>query len=84
MNAFHSKHELTIGLASVMALGDGKPWLAFGAPGGDGQTQTNVQILNNIRVFGMTPQEARTGSAGHSDVGCSEPSTRNIENWNRG
>ena len=45
-------------LAPVMALRDGKPWLAFGTPGGDGQTQTHVQVLNNILLFGMTPQEA--------------------------
>ena len=45
-------------LAPVMALRDGKPWLAFGTPGGDGQTQTQVQVLNNILLFGMTPQEA--------------------------
>jgi len=45
-------------LAPVMALRDGKPWLAFGTPGGDGQTQTHIQILNNMLLFGMTPQEA--------------------------
>ena len=45
-------------LAPVMALRDGKPWLAFGTPGGDGQTQTHIQVLNNILLFGMTPQEA--------------------------
>ena len=45
-------------LSPVMALRDGKPWLAFGTPGGDGQTQTHLQVLNNILLFGMTPQEA--------------------------
>ena len=45
-------------LSPVMVLQDGKPWLAFGTPGGDGQTQTHVQVLNNILLFGMTPQEA--------------------------
>jgi gamma-glutamyltranspeptidase/glutathione hydrolase len=45
-------------LAPVMALREGKPWLAFGTPGGDGQTHTHVQVLNNILLFGMTPQEA--------------------------
>ncbi|MBI4501312.1 MAG: gamma-glutamyltransferase [Gemmatimonadetes bacterium] len=45
-------------LCPVLALKDGKPWLAFGTPGGDGQTHTNLQVLNNILLFGMTPQEA--------------------------
>ncbi len=45
-------------LAPVMALREGKPWLAFGTPGGDGQTHTHVQVLNNVLLFGMTPQEA--------------------------
>jgi gamma-glutamyltranspeptidase/glutathione hydrolase len=34
------------------------PWLAVGTPGGDGQTHTLTQVINNIAVFGMTPQEA--------------------------
>jgi gamma-glutamyltranspeptidase/glutathione hydrolase len=45
-------------LAPGMALRDGNPWLAFGTPGGDGQTHTHVQVLNNVLLFGMTPQEA--------------------------
>lgn len=45
-------------LCPVLVLQDGKPWLAFGTPGGDGQTQTHIQVLNNIVLFGMTPQEA--------------------------
>ena len=45
-------------LCPVLALRDGVPWLAFGTPGGDGQTQTHIQVLNNIVAFGVTPQEA--------------------------
>jgi gamma-glutamyltranspeptidase / glutathione hydrolase len=45
-------------LCPALALKDGVPWLAFGTPGGDGQTHTLVQVLNDILVFGMTPQEA--------------------------
>jgi gamma-glutamyltranspeptidase/glutathione hydrolase len=45
-------------LCPVLALRDGSPWLAFGTPGGDGQTHTHLQVLNNIVAFGMTPQEA--------------------------
>jgi gamma-glutamyltranspeptidase/glutathione hydrolase len=39
-------------------LSNERPWLAVGTPGGDGQTHTIVQVLNNIRLFGMNPQEA--------------------------
>jgi len=45
-------------LSPAMVLREGRPWLAFGTPGGDGQTHTLIQVLNNIRFFGMTPQEA--------------------------
>ena len=45
-------------LCPVLALRDGVPWLAFGTPGGDGQTHTHIQVLTNILAFGMTPQEA--------------------------
>ncbi|MDH5805926.1 MAG: gamma-glutamyltransferase family protein, partial [Gemmatimonadota bacterium] len=45
-------------LSPSMALKDGKPWLVFGTPGGDGQTHTLTQVMNNILLFGMTPQEA--------------------------
>ncbi len=45
-------------LSPAMILNDGRPWLTFGTPGGDGQTHTLVQVLNNILLFGMTPQEA--------------------------
>ena len=45
-------------LCPVLALRDGVPWLAFGTPGGDGQTHTHIQVLNNVLAFGMTPQQA--------------------------
>lgn len=32
--------------------------ITVGTPGGDVQTQTNVQVLLNVLVFGMDPQEA--------------------------
>ncbi len=41
-----------------MVLKDGKLFMSFGTPGGDTQTQTNVQVLLNIVVFGMDPQQA--------------------------
>jgi gamma-glutamyltranspeptidase/glutathione hydrolase len=59
-------HTLTPLLAlsgeGVGANGQGPPQgnLAFtlGTPGGDGQTQSLLQIINNLLLFGMTPQEA--------------------------
>ncbi len=45
-------------LCPALALRGAKPWLGFATPGGDGQTHTLVQVLNNILLFGMTPQEA--------------------------
>lgn len=45
-------------LCPALALRAGKPWLAWGTPGGDGQTHTLVQVLNNILLFGMSPHEA--------------------------
>jgi gamma-glutamyltranspeptidase len=46
-------------LAPGMALReDGSLAMVFGTPGGDGQTQTLMQVFNNIVLFGMTPQQA--------------------------
>ncbi len=45
-------------LSPAMVLRNGTPWLTYGTPGGDGQTHTLLQVLNNILVFDMTPQEA--------------------------
>lgn len=45
-------------LTPTMVLRDGRPWLVMGTPGGDGQTHTLTQILHNVLLFGMTPQEA--------------------------
>jgi gamma-glutamyltranspeptidase/glutathione hydrolase len=46
-------------LAPAMALReDGSLYMVFGTPGSDGQTQTLLQVFNNIALFGMTPQRA--------------------------
>lgn len=46
-------------LSPAMALNDdGSLAIAFGTPGGDGQPQTLVQVLNNVLRGGMTPQQA--------------------------
>ena len=46
-------------LAPSMVLhADGAPYMVLGSPGGDGQPQTAVQVLNNLVLFGMAPQAA--------------------------
>ena len=46
-------------LSPAMALNaDGSLFMAFGTPGGDGQPQTLIQVLNNVLQHGMTPQQA--------------------------
>ena len=46
-------------LSPAMVLNpDGSVYMALGSPGGDGQPQTIVQMLNNVLLFGMTPQHA--------------------------
>jgi gamma-glutamyltranspeptidase/glutathione hydrolase len=46
-------------LSPAMVLhSDGSPYMVLGSPGGDGQPQTVVQVLNNILLFGMGPQAA--------------------------
>jgi gamma-glutamyltranspeptidase/glutathione hydrolase len=45
-------------LCPTLVLDGARPWLALGTPGGDGQTHTLLQVLNNIALFGMTPQDA--------------------------
>ncbi len=42
----------------AMVTKDGKPWLAYGVMGGDMQPQGHVQVLLNMVVFGLNPQEA--------------------------
>lgn len=45
-------------LSPTVVLRDGKPFLALSSPGGDAQDQQALQVLLNIAVFGMSPQEA--------------------------
>jgi gamma-glutamyltranspeptidase / glutathione hydrolase len=45
-------------LTPSLALKDGKPFLAWGTPGGDVQDQVNLQVLLNVVDFGMNIQEA--------------------------
>lgn len=45
-------------LCTSMVTRDDRLFMCFVTPAGHAQTQTLVQILNNIVVFGMDPQEA--------------------------
>jgi gamma-glutamyltranspeptidase / glutathione hydrolase len=46
-------------LAPAMVLnGDGSLRMVLGTPGSDGQTQSLLQVFNNMVLFGMTPQRA--------------------------
>ena len=47
-------HTLVPGLA----LREGRPWLAFGSMGGDGQAQTHIQLLARLVDDGQDPQTA--------------------------
>jgi len=45
-------------LTPMMALRDGRLAFTLGTPGGDSQTQSLLQIVDNLLLFGMTPQAA--------------------------
>lgn len=45
-------------LSPLMALQGGQVAFTLGTPGGDSQPQSLLQIVNNMLLFGMTPQEA--------------------------
>jgi gamma-glutamyltranspeptidase/glutathione hydrolase len=45
-------------LSPTLVLRDGKPFLALSSPGGDSQDQQALQVLLDIAVFDMRPQEA--------------------------
>ena len=57
-NVFAPRRRPFHTLCPVIVLSNDLPWLALGTPGGDGQTHTIVQVLNNIQLFGMSPQDA--------------------------
>jgi len=45
-------------LVPAMALRGEDPWMVFGAMGGDGQTQTHLQLLVRMVIDAQLPQEA--------------------------
>jgi gamma-glutamyltranspeptidase / glutathione hydrolase len=42
----------------ALVLKDGKPYMAFGTPGGDVQCQAMLQAFLNVATFGLDPQQA--------------------------
>jgi gamma-glutamyltranspeptidase / glutathione hydrolase len=51
-------HTLVPAFATRMTDAGEEPWMAFGVMGGGMQPQGHVQVLLNMIVFGMDPQEA--------------------------
>jgi gamma-glutamyltranspeptidase/glutathione hydrolase len=45
-------------LVSYLICEDGVPTMTIGCPGGDNQTQADLQLVLNVLVFGMNPQQA--------------------------
>jgi gamma-glutamyltranspeptidase/glutathione hydrolase len=45
-------------LVSYMICEDGVPTTTIGCPGGDDQSQADLQLILNVLVFGMNPQQA--------------------------
>ena len=54
-------------LTPSFALREGKPWLAFGSPGGDAQDQWQALLFLNLVHGGMTLQQAIDAPAFHSE-----------------
>ena len=45
-------------LINYIVSKDGEPVMTIGCPGGDNQAQANLQLLLNVLLFGMDPQQA--------------------------
>ena len=45
-------------LVNYIVCKDGQPVMTFGCPGGDDQAQANLQLMLNVLVFDMDPQQA--------------------------
>jgi gamma-glutamyltranspeptidase len=59
VNAIAPRKRTYHTLAPALAVRpDNSLFLVFGTPGADGQTQTQLQVFNNIVLFGMSPQRA--------------------------
>ena len=45
-------------LVNYIVTKDGQPVMTIGCPGGDNQAQANLQLILNVLLFGMDPQQA--------------------------
>jgi gamma-glutamyltranspeptidase/glutathione hydrolase len=45
-------------LVSYLIVENGEPTMTIGCPGGDDQAQADLQLVLNVLVFGMNPQQA--------------------------
>lgn len=59
-------HTLTPALVTEL---DGRLVMTLGTPGGDSQTQSLLQVFNNVYLFGMSPQEAVEAPRYRSNAG---------------
>lgn len=57
-NVVEPKKRPRTTLVNYIVLENGKPTMTFGCPGGDNQAQANLQLILNVLIFGMNPQEA--------------------------
>jgi gamma-glutamyltranspeptidase/glutathione hydrolase len=58
-------------LTPMLALREGALAFTIGTPGGDSQTQSLLQIVHNLLLFDMTPQEAVEAARFRSSEGLS-------------
>lgn len=58
VNALRPRKRTFHTLNPAMLMKDGKPYLVYGAMGGEGQPQTQAAVVTRIVDFGMTPQDA--------------------------
>lgn len=65
-NALAPRKRPRATLTPSLVTRDGKPWMVFGTPGGDGQEQWTLQFFLNHAVFGMNLQAALEAPTAHS------------------
>jgi len=65
-NALAPRKRPRATLTPSLVTKDGKPFMVFGTPGGDGQDQWTLQFFLNHVVFGMNLQEALDAPTIHS------------------
>ncbi len=65
-NALEPRKRPRATLTPTMVTRQGRPYMAFGTPGGDTQDQTTLQFFLNYEIFGMNIQEAIDAPTAHS------------------